>query len=63
MIRAELSSREEDQVVYTGAMEEDKAFFSELYTEDSIAAFEKLNGVGYIGSQGKAFTEARVYRG
>ncbi|XP_065835167.1 phosphoethanolamine N-methyltransferase-like [Oscarella lobularis] len=34
-----------------------KDFCDEFYTEDTIAAFEKLNGHGYIGSQGKAMTE------
>eukprot|EP00118_Oscarella_pearsei_P017376 m.171649 g.171649 ORF g.171649 m.171649 type:complete len:268 (+) comp39064_c0_seq2:58-861(+) len=32
-------------------------FFSEFYTEDRIAAFEKLSGKGYIGSQGQVVTE------
>ena len=36
-----------------------KDFCAEFYTEDTIAAFEKLNGQGYIGSQGKAMTEVR----
>lgn len=36
---------------------DEEVFFSELYSEDRIAAFEKLSGEGYIGSQGQAVTE------
>ena len=36
---------------------EKEEFCSEFYTEERIAAFEKLSGEGYMGSQGQAVTK------
>ena len=40
---------------------EEEKFCSEFYTEERIAAFEKLSGEGYIGSQGQAVTKVGLF--